>query len=46
MILSSGYNEVEAIRRFQGQGLSGFLQKPYTAERLAEKVKTIAAAAA
>jgi two-component system, cell cycle sensor histidine kinase and response regulator CckA len=43
VILSSGYNEVEAIRRFQGQGLSGFLQKPYTAERLAEKVKTVAA---
>jgi CheY-like chemotaxis protein len=44
VILSSGYNEVEAIRRFQGQGLSAFLQKPYTAERLAEKVKAAAAA--
>jgi CheY-like chemotaxis protein len=39
VILSSGYNEIEAIRRFQGQNLSGFLQKPFTCERLAEKVK-------
>src|SRR6266571_8338278 len=31
VILSSGFNEVEAIRRFQGKGLSGFVQKPYTA---------------
>ena len=39
VILSSGYNEVEAIRRFRGQGLSGFLQKPYTADALGEKVQ-------
>ncbi len=43
VILSSGYNEIEAIRRFQGQGLSGFLQKPYTAEVLGEKVKAVGA---
>jgi PAS domain S-box-containing protein len=39
VILSSGFNEVEAIRRFHGQGLAGFLQKPYTAATLAEKIK-------
>jgi two-component system cell cycle sensor histidine kinase/response regulator CckA len=39
VILSSGYNEVEAMRRFEGQGLAGFVQKPYTAERLVKKVK-------
>jgi PAS domain S-box-containing protein len=41
VVLSSGYNEVEAIRRFSGKGLAGFLQKPYTSAQLAEKVKTI-----
>ena len=41
VVLSSGYNEVEAIRRFAGKGLSGFLQKPYTAAALAEKMQTI-----
>jgi signal transduction histidine kinase/ActR/RegA family two-component response regulator len=40
VILSSGYNEVEAIRRFTGKGLAGFVQKPYTSARLAEAVKS------
>ncbi|HXJ38626.1 MAG TPA: PAS domain S-box protein [Bryobacteraceae bacterium] len=39
VILSSGYNEVEAIQRFSGKGLVGFIQKPYSATALAEKVK-------
>ena len=34
VILSSGYNQVEATRRFMGKGLAGFLQKPYTYEQL------------
>jgi len=29
VILSSGFHEKEALRRFRGQGLAGFLQKPY-----------------
>lgn len=41
VLLSSGFNEAEAIRRFTGQGLAGFLQKPYTARRLAEIVKRL-----
>jgi PAS domain S-box-containing protein len=41
VILSSGFNEVEAIQRFTGQGLAGFLQKPYTASTLAAKVKSV-----
>jgi PAS domain S-box-containing protein len=41
VILSSGYNEVEAVRRFTGKGLAGFLQKPYSAVTLAEKVRTV-----
>ena len=36
---SSGYSEAEALARF-GDGLSGFIQKPYTAERLAQKVQS------
>jgi PAS domain S-box-containing protein len=38
VILSSGYNEVEAVQRFIGKGLAGFIQKPYTAARLVETV--------
>ncbi len=41
VILSSGYNEVEAVQRFTGKGLAGFLQKPYTATALAEKVRSV-----
>ncbi len=41
VLLSSGFNEVEAIRRFTGKGLAGFLQKPYPAAVLADKVKRI-----
>ena len=39
VILSSGYNEAEAVRRFAGGGLAGFIQKPYTSSRLVEKIK-------
>jgi CheY-like chemotaxis protein len=38
VIASSGYNEIEALRRF-GAGAAGFLQKPYRASQLLEKVK-------
>jgi PAS domain S-box-containing protein len=41
VLLSSGFNEVEAIRRFTGKGLAGFLQKPYPAAVLAETIKKI-----
>jgi PAS domain S-box-containing protein len=41
VVLSSGYNEVEAVRRFVGKGLAGFIQKPYTAERLAQKIRSV-----
>ena len=39
IVLSSGFNQAQAVDRFEGQGLAGFLQKPYTAERLLEIVK-------
>ena len=39
VVLSSGYNEADATRRFTDKGLAGFIQKPYTAAGLAEKMK-------
>ena len=44
VLLSSGFNEMEAIERFAGKGLAGFIQKPYTAGALADKVKEVLAA--
>jgi CheY-like chemotaxis protein len=40
VILSSGFNEVETIRRFTGKGLAGFIQKPYSAAALADKIRS------
>ncbi len=39
-IVTSGYSEAETMRLFSGQQVSGFLQKPFTAGRLVEKVKS------
>ncbi|MCP4422267.1 MAG: PAS domain S-box protein [Chloroflexi bacterium] len=39
VILSSGYNQIEATNRFAEKGLAGFLQKPYTINALTETVK-------
>jgi len=36
VILSSGYNEQEAIQQFLGRGLAGFIQKPYQLKTLVE----------
>ena len=41
VILTSGYNEVEATRRFTAKGLAGFLEKPFTADSLARKLQAI-----
>jgi CheY-like chemotaxis protein len=41
VILSSGYNEVEAVRRFTGKGLAGFIQKPYSSIALGEKLRAV-----
>jgi PAS domain S-box-containing protein len=40
VILCSGYHEVEYEQRFAGKGLAGFIQKPFTAAHLAERIKT------
>lgn len=38
VVLSSGFDESEAERRFAGKNLAGFLQKPYQADRLLQAV--------
>ena len=43
VLLMSGFNEQEAIQRFLGRGLAGFLQKPFTAELLREKLRVVLA---
>jgi CheY-like chemotaxis protein len=39
VVLSSGYDEADQVRRFAGEGLVGFIQKPYTPAALAGKIK-------
>ena len=39
VILSSGLSEEEALRRFQGTGLAGYLQRPYRRPQLVELVR-------
>ena len=39
VVMSSGYNEAECLRLLEGQRISGFLQKPYTAGTLGAMVK-------
>ncbi len=41
VLLSSGYNQIEVIKRFAGQGLAGFVGKPYSASTLVAKVKSV-----
>jgi PAS domain S-box-containing protein len=41
VIGSSGYSESVAKERFGGQGLASFLQKPYSARVLADRVKRV-----
>ena len=41
VILSSGYHEAEAMSRFMGKGLKGFIQKPYGPRELVAKVQEV-----
>lgn len=41
VILSSGYNEQEAVNRFAGKGLAGFIQKPYRPQDLMAKIREV-----
>jgi PAS domain S-box-containing protein len=42
VVASSGYGELEARRRFEGTGVTAFLQKPYTSEQLLALVGRLA----
>ncbi len=39
VILSSGYNEQDAISHFTNKGLAGFIQKPYRSEALEQVIR-------
>jgi DNA-binding NtrC family response regulator len=41
VIVSSGYSEAETLELFRGARLSGFIQKPYTAQTLAREIKAV-----
>ena len=41
VIVCSGQNEAELVRRLTAENVGAFLQKPYTAARLLEKVRAI-----
>jgi two-component system cell cycle sensor histidine kinase/response regulator CckA len=43
VLLTSGYDEAHVVQRFEGKGLAGFIQKPFTAAALARKVKEVLA---
>lgn len=46
VILSSGFAEREVLRKFEGEGLSGFLQKPYRLKNLQEELARVLGPAA
>lgn len=41
VVLTSGFNEEDAAQRFNGKGLTGFLQKPYHLTELREKIEAV-----
>jgi PAS domain S-box-containing protein len=43
IVLMSGYNEQDAIARFAGKGLAGFLQKPFTVDGLRHALRVVLA---
>jgi PAS domain S-box-containing protein len=46
VVLSSGFSEQEVASRFDGQGIVGFVQKPYRFEKLISEVQAAARGAA
>jgi PAS domain S-box-containing protein len=41
VLLMSGFNEQDAVNRFAGKGLAGFIQKPFKPETLQAKLRSI-----
>jgi two-component system, cell cycle sensor histidine kinase and response regulator CckA len=46
VLLSSGYDQIDVIKRFTGLGLAGFIGKPYSSAALVAKVKSVSAGTA
>ncbi len=44
VVLSSGFSELEALERFPGKAVEGFLQKPYEMAQLIKKINSVVAA--
>ena len=41
VIITTGYGEAEATRRFAGKDMAGFLQKPFTVNQLVETIAVV-----
>lgn len=41
VLLMSGFNEQEAVHRFVGKGLAGFVQKPFSVETLSTQLRRV-----
>ena len=41
VLLVSGYSEQDAVDKFAGKGLDGFLQKPFKPDELRDKLRSI-----
>jgi len=41
VILTSGFNQQEAVTRFTGKGLAGFIQKPFELTKLTQVVRAV-----
>ena len=41
VILTSGFNQQEAINRFTGKGLAGFIQKPFELSNLTAVIRSV-----
>jgi PAS domain S-box-containing protein len=41
VVLMSGFNKVDAINRFTGRGLAGFVQKPFEVDSLAQELRRV-----
>ncbi len=41
VVLMSGFNRVDAINRFVGKGLAGFVQKPFEVDTLAQEIRRV-----
>ena len=43
VVVTSGFDEREAMRRFRGEPVDAFLQKPYRAARVAQVIRDVLA---